>query len=554
MRFKKRHFLFIFFLALFVIVFNPLKIFKTAFADWNVDFNPPTTTPTPLTPGCLIVGSIVQCSSTSFASIILACGGETPSPPQSECKTTYHRLIGAPTWTTYIGAFNLNNGDQLEFYSVDNAGNFEAVKTLTTSFSYKVTASVNIDAGYNNCVAGSQPYNLSSVGISLYQFPSHAFIGSGTYAPPVDFLNNISGNYQLEINLGDLNPGYKLIGTRITPVPSLQSGVSNGVSFSLTQDEAVIFCVSNLHPWLQTDTGDVRMKDIYFRLPSSPLPPPPYVSTDVNYPSIFFSSVGPADFDPPPPPVTSSISSPKGWVVSNEYGANNNFETVRGSASYTSYISKINKLGMGTTPLSSISGCSNPSSSCDLSGGLGLVSKIYTVSGNLNITNYSHTSGTHVVILVNGDATINTTRVDGKAVLLDPAGNNLFVLAAKGYIYIGESVGTTYDSNVNTLDGVYSAEGNIVIQGDGTNVCNVNPAGDKRLNVGGALIANADYPFKGNSLITDDPGGGQINNQRSLCIHNLGYPSLRVNTRTDFITRLTDFYKESDYRWEEVEP
>jgi len=90
----------------------------------------------------------------------------------------------------------------------------------------------------------------------------------------------------------------------------------------------------------------------------------------------------------------------------------------------------------------------------------------------------------------------------------------------------------------------FRAQGSIIIDGDS---CSDGTTSDLRINIGGALVANSLKPFA-------TTGTGTVQNRRSLCTNNLLYPSLYIGSRPDFLTQLTDFYKISYTKWQEVNP
>ena len=141
-----------------------------------------------------------------------------------------------------------------------------------------------------------------------------------------------------------------------------------------------------------------------------------------------------------------------------------------------------------------------------------------------------------MLLLVNGNVTIRNN-------ISVPTGG-LLIIAAKGDITIDRIIGTT-DPSITTphINGILTAEGSITL--DGTNCAGGSP--DRRLNVGGALVANSLKPFQVGA-------SGTLVNNRSLCLSNQSYPSLYVSSRYDFITQMTDFYKTSYTRWRELAP
>lgn len=283
---------------------------------------------------------------------------------------------------------------------------------------------------------------------------------------------------------------------------------------SRTRD--VHFYITNFEPWFQTESGDVRMRGIL-----NPIPGGQVGSTDTNSPTVFHSSTNNAKFD------GGGTISNRGWVVNSEYGFNDLTENRNGTVAYSFYKSRARQEGI---PIEVITSPTFDALEISDNG-------IYEFTGDLlTINGYQHAEGRRVVLLVNGDVQINSD-------IEVPVGG-LFILAATGDITIASSVGHAspgFNTTESNLDGYYSAEGNIIIEGD---MCSSGTP-DRRLNVGGVLIANALKPFSSS-------GGGVVLNQRSLCGDDDSYPTLYVSSRLDFLTALTDFYKVSYTKWREV--
>lgn len=202
--------------------------------------------------------------------------------------------------------------------------------------------------------------------------------------------------------------------------------------------------------------------------------------------------------------------------------------------SYDFYKSKASQLGTTITQIDP-----NTFNQAQITG-----SGVYEAPGDLTINLYNHVNGRRVVLLVDGNVTLN-------APISIPQNQGVFILAAKGNITVAKAVGVAFNtdyvlatSNTHSLDGYYTAQGSVILDGD---TCPDGTTADLRLNVGGALIANALKPFA-------TTGTGTIQNKRSICANSTAYPSLFIASRPDFITQLTDFYKTSYTKWQEVNP
>ena len=248
-------------------------------------------------------------------------------------------------------------------------------------------------------------------------------------------------------------------------------------------------------------------------------------STDVSNPSVFYSSSFNSNFG-------AGSASQLGWKVDDEYSYQANSKNANGTASYSFYASRIDQTNIATN---SIPGCSPGSCSTGLSN---LATGVYRHEGDLTITSYSHSLGSHVLILVNGNITIASN-------ISVPAGqSNLLIVAAKGNITIDKAIGTTTLLNTSpAISGIFTAQGSIIADGDGCPTA----VPDKRLNIQGSIVANSLKPFNVGA-------SGAFVNRRSLCLQDQFFPSVYVASRLDFVMQLTNFYKTAYVRWRELAP
>jgi len=246
-----------------------------------------------------------------------------------------------------------------------------------------------------------------------------------------------------------------------------------------------------------------------------------YSAADPSSPSLYYSSSFNTNFG-------DGAVSARGWKVDDEYSYQEDSKNRNGTTSYSFYESRAKQRNVVISSLS----CNL--SACDISS---LDSGLYKADGDLTITSYTHKPGAHILLLVNGDLTIQSN------ISVPAAANNLLIIAAKGNIGIDASIGTTtLPSNTAQIEGIISAEGSITIDGD---AC-PDPT-PRKLNIGGALVANSLKPFTVG-------GAGSFVNNRSLCARDADYASVKVAPRHDFVTQLTDFYRTPYSRWREVAP
>ena len=112
------------------------------------------------------------------------------------------------------------------------------------------------------------------------------------------------------------------------------------------------------------------------------------------------------------------------------------------------------------------------------------------------------------------------------------------IFSAKGNITVNKGIGEPASSIAPTIEGLYSADGNFVA--DGNKNCSLTS--DLRLNVGGSVIANAAR------------GGGTFVNNRDLCAGNASFPSVSFIERPDFILNYPNLVQQTTRAWQEVAP
>jgi hypothetical protein len=183
--------------------------------------------------------------------------------------------------------------------------------------------------------------------------------------------------------------------------------------------------------------------------------------------------------------------------------------------------------GITPTDLSSISGC-NDLSNCTLPDTL--EKGIYIANGNLKLgggfpSTYAFPSNNGYVILVNGDLTIATD--------IHIPHTSTVIFAASGDIHVDKSIGTTIptDDTAN-IEGYYSTDKSFILDSYGPNNCPATP--DKRLNVEGAIIANAIYDTSGSK--------GTVQVKRDMCGGDV-CPTLSVKARPDFVLNAPLLYQ-----------
>ncbi len=427
--------------------------------------------------------------------------------------------------------------------TIGHTGNTTRYSTaITVPATHTLTAHVRAVTDIASCNPGSGVAykNSSGVGASLHlegsrpEFIPRNPVTDGTDAgTPIACLP--PDNYQLSLQTP---AGYTVVGRNVTSGTYTPIGSTGMLFGNLQADRVVTFCIAPLNPWFQTDRGDVRFKNL-----ANPIPPGKFGSLGENsaqpqnssYPGIFYSSNSNANLGSG----GNAASSVKQWLVNNEYSYNADTENRNGGMSYDFFKAKALKDGVAIRDLTP--GTFTQSSIATNE------KVIYEVKGDLAINSYIHPVGRNIVILVERNVTI------GGNINIPSTSEGVFIVAAKGNIEILSNVGTadpidavTLSQASTNLDGYYTAQGSIIIDSRG-NSCADGTTSDRRLNVGGALIANSLKPFS-------RTGTGIVDNNRSLCVNNLTIPSLYIASRPDFLVRLTDFYKTSYTKWREVNP
>jgi len=136
------------------------------------------------------------------------------------------------------------------------------------------------------------------------------------------------------------------------------------------------------------------------------------------------------------------------------------------------------------------------------------------------------------VILVKGNLNINEE-------IHVPVGTTV-IFSATGNITVNKNIGTAIvtDSTTTPIEGFYSADHDFIIEG--INDCSIGP--DKRLNIGGTVVANA-WRI-----------GGTFINNRNLCVNNQNYPSVVFIQRPDFLLNYPNLVSQIPRSWREEKP
>lgn len=461
----------------------------------------PASPPITYTWGAPLTGTLTNCPGSSST-----C---TYTPPATLCAAT-----------TVTQSVTADNG----------AGGVSPTTPVRVLPNNRVTGVVHVDTNNDNCATTtgiSTQVQLIEAGNSQ-TIGSTTSAGNGTYTVTDANTNTLSCNNKHLVLPGKTIKKITVDGTDNTSFSGSDFG-----PFSMNQGgtRTIDICVAGVSSWFQTTTGDVRYPLLSDSIPASALAP--YLSSDATSPGIAFSSTTDPLFQ-------GGSASNIGWKAGREYLYNNDFEQGLGATSYSFYKSQAQKKQQPVTKISS------GVTSVDLST---LSSGIYEAEGNVTIyaSTGSVTGGKHIIFLGDQNVTVGDA---ANPILNVPAGaGNLLVVAVKGNLLIDANVGTaTVSQDTSTqLDGLYSAEGDIIVQSKHTGGLACPGTQDNRLNVGGSFVSNSLHPFA-------TTGAGSVQNARSLCASDATYPSLKVYARPDMILQMTDFYKTAYKQFREVEP
>lgn len=433
----------------------------------------------------------------------------------AEIPTTY-------TSDTYSPEISVTGNRTYNHPLILNApGNTDITNTVTGTIGDSPTGECNLTG-----LVGV-PGAVASVFRNTDNWPSNPTGANGRYS--ISVTGPAGNEYHLTLS----NIGSRVVQCAIIT----QNGVQTQVDLSnptygpfdiSNPPDDITIILKTTQPWFQTEIGSVRQQTIQNRVPAGERP-----TTSINSgtASVFYSTTGSSLFG----------SASDIWRVDNEYdqvGASNR----EGNASYSFY--KKRQEQSAAVNLTPLPGCS-PSGNCTFIASLSSLNNqtFYYVDGDLTFNpsgpaNRSINNDHKIIILAKGNITINSdVRV--------ATGKSLLIFAAKGDVTIGTNVGEVNPSSTNpNLQAIITAENDILIP----SIANCPATADRRLNIEGTLVANADNPFGVESA------GGRLINDRTLCTADATNPSLFVKSRLSFITALTDFYKVSNSMWNEVAP
>ncbi len=500
-------------------------------------------TPTPIS-GCAYSGAI----STGTGSAVIC----DKIPPVRSASFAYTVTNATPSFTVSADA-------------TDWAGNIGKAASSSSSFTlnfvkYSIQGAVYVDTNKNTTKdTGEIPYALSPSTIEVHVANSSLCNGAlVTSVGSGGTITTADGTYNTGPNL--YSGWYDICYTSL-PVPEYSATLPQGrvrpaalpsrtVRVGPTSATDINFGITNSTTWFQGVGGDMRLDGGFTdKLPSGKYASLPAVTG--GSPGIIFSGdVGdttPTYFGLGSPSERSQLLPYNWYAGGSAYPEKATPNFIKTSYNYLLATATQNNITPIVIPDTSSTYCgSGGRTNCVLSSSLS--NGVYKAEGDLKITNSSYTfpNGKNFVILVAGDLTINgEIKVPNGSTVTFSAARDIIIDKDVGAPILTPSTSCIISTALNgtstgcQVEGLFSADRNIVIQG--TNNCTVSA--DKRLNISGALVANAGLS-----------AAGTFRNLRDLCGNSTSYPALYIVERVDFILNAPSFIKRTPSIWRELPP
>jgi hypothetical protein len=424
-------------------------------------------------------------------------------------------------------------------------GIFFATFSTIVFAQYTVSGSVYIDTNKNQVKDAGESFTGN---ISISPVPAAGTTvstppGTGTYTISNMGAGPNSVVFPVPTGYSALYPRPSQYGG-LTLGPGCNTNGAIGASCSGNNITNLNFGITNSISWLQATGGDVRIDNGFTN--NVPAPPPAlYTVVDSlnGVTGVVFSGNGAANFCTPGP--CTNRSSTKQWVAD---GTQTPLFTAQTRTSYT-YMSKAITDNF-ITPLALDASICGVGPTCNLATGV-IQKGVYQSSGNITLggaTTYTFPSGSGVyyVFLINGDLRIaqNILVPNGVTATFIASGDIIIdksVSSPNGIACVAPTVLNDTSTGCN-VEGFYSADKNIIIDGNGEAGCLGGGTPDTMVNVAGVLVANANR------------GSNKFILTRDLCDDNLSYPVVSVTQRVDFLLNAPEFIRYAKYNWKEELP
>jgi hypothetical protein len=338
---------------------------------------------------------------------------------------------------------------------------------------------------------------------------------------------------------GSTNPFYMCCcdpGEGLTPTPTptpIPTPTPTPLPSTINYNFTVNFGIRNAsesNVWIQTTGADIRIEGWGEGIGGYNYNVPDPQTTACGGQSTYASSVGSggspgiiftgnSSFSFCADSICQERSSVNQWVVGGTtYPENFGSDGTGGNlkTSYDYMVSRLKEAGITPTETTELSD--------------GLANGAYIISGDLNTpaSGYTFASDKDYVFLITGNLNINGN-------VKVPVGSTA-TFVVRGDINVLPDVGViSCTSSVSNIEGLYSVDGNFIMQG--LNDCDAGV--DRRLNLAGNLVINAGL------------SGGTFQNSRTLCADNATCPVLSIMERPDFILNAPEILKFTNYIWQE---
>jgi hypothetical protein len=401
---------------------------------------------------------------------------------------------------------------------------------------YSISGFVFVDANKDAVKNSGESNYTSSPALTISVCPGQ-FCSSG--GAPITATNGVfdtgyalpAGQYS--VSASGLSTGYSFTTPpTLAPTTGNPCSPSNGVCDLNNNVYNLHFGISNSNTWIQTTGGDVYMAGgISNTEPGSSECGGPHMSINQNptiqMPGIMLTGNRSADFG-------AGDASLNNWVVGkgNIYP---NSITLPSATSYAAVKKSVQDNGFTITDLPCASG--NYATGCVLSNNLS--SGVYSVNGDLKLTG----AGNTYTFPSTGDFTfLITGKLDIETEIHVPIGSTATFIA-QGDITVGKDIGAAaYNSSAATLEGYYSTDGSFIIYGSDPTKASSCPTADKRLNIAGAVVTDAN---------NDSNGSFQV--KRDMCENDI-CPTFSIQARPDFVLNAPLYLQTTTRIWKEIAP
>ena len=393
----------------------------------------------------------------------------------------------------------------------------------------------------NNATGVSYPVTKDISGNYTTDIAGVKKLPSGQYSIKFSGLQTVPVKYRFTYPTTPFNTLIVNVGTN----PALPCSWAGSLEASCPSGSIInlnIGVTPNVVSWFQSVGGDMRWDAGFTNVIPSTAIGGAYASVPSvgGMPGIIFAGGKgfPSDFGTGGSP---SQNPPFGWIVGS-FTYPEIFKSTRSlvSSSYRYLLETVNYSEINKKGVSNLC-TTNDSYNCildpSLTHGLYWIIGAGGIDADLNLNGAGYTfpvpeGSRDYVILVKGNLNINEE-------IHVPVGTTV-IFSATGNITVNKNIGTAIvtDSTTTPIEGFYSADHDFIIEG--INDCSIGP--DKRLNIGGTVVANA-WRI-----------GGTFINNRNLCVNNQNYPSVVFIQRPDFLLNYPNLVSQIPRSWREEKP